>query len=158
MIAKRGLRSESGVATVEMAVFASFLCFMLAGIVDYSVMMQASVRVQAAANAGAEFGIRPGNEANYAGMQAAATAATGTGTSLTNFSVTATSLYTCTPGGGSVTSTTVCKAGTNTDAGTPIKYVVVNTSGTLPSIFTYPGMPKSLAVTGYSIMRVPWSE
>jgi len=158
MISVRKLREERGAATVEMAIFTTFLLFMLSGVVDYSVWMQATLRVQAAANAGAEFGIKPGNETNFSGMISAATIASGTGTSLTNFSATATAMYTCVPGGGAVTSTTICSAGVNQDVGTPIKYIIVNTSGTLPSIFKWPGMPTSLAVTGYSQIRVPWSK
>ena len=146
-------RSESGAAMVEFAVFLSFLCTIFAGVVDYSMAIQQTIRVETAANAGAEFGIIPGNESNISGIEAAAvTAASG----VPGFAVTASNTYECIPGGGAVTSTTTCTAAPHTDAGTPIKYIVVNTSATLPSIYAYPGMPKNLTVTGSSTMRGPW--
>ncbi len=148
-------RSESGVATLEMALILTLMVSIFAGVIDYSLATQETVSVQEAASAGAEFGVSPGNENNTAGMKAAAVAAA---YGVKNFTATASVIYTCTPGGATVTSTTTCTAATYTDAGTPIKYVVVNTSATLPSIFAYPGMPKNLTVYGYSQMRVPWSK
>jgi Flp pilus assembly protein TadG len=138
-----------------MALILTLMCTMFAGVVDYSVAIQQTLRVQEAASAGAEYGVSPGNESNLSGMEAAAVAA---GNGVPGFSAVATNLYTCIPGGGAVSSTTVCTAATYQDAGTPNKYVVVKTTATLPSIFAYPGMPKNLTVTGYSIMRVPWSK
>jgi Flp pilus assembly protein TadG len=141
-------RDESGQAMVEFAVCVSVMVLVFMGIVDYALEIQQAMQVQEAATAGASFGVIPGNEANLAGMQAAATSAA---PGVNGFTVTAANLWTCTPGGASVTSTTLCSGET------PYKYVVVTTSATVPVTWTYPGIPANLALHGSARFRVPWS-
>jgi Flp pilus assembly protein TadG len=142
------LRSERGVATVEFALFLPILAFLFIGIVDYALEIQETLQIQEAASAGAAYGVIPGNQENFTGMQtAAANAAPG----VSGFSATATNIFTCSPGGATVTSSTSCSG-----YGTPIKYVVVSTSATVPALLTYPGIPSSLTLHGSATFRVPW--
>jgi len=145
----RVLRDESGVAMVEFALFLPLLAFMFVGIVDYALYEQETLQVQEAATAGAAYGTIPGNVKALTGMQtAAANAASG----LTGFAAVATDVFTCTPGGATVTSATTCSG-----YGTPIEYVQVSTSATVPAMLAYPGMPASLTLHGQASFRVPWT-
>jgi Flp pilus assembly protein TadG len=148
-------RSQSGVATVEVAIFLSFMALVFSGVVDYSAAMQEAMRVQEAAAAGAAYGAVPGNQDNLTGMQnAAIVAASG----ISGFTAVASDVYYCIPGGTPVSYSTICPSATNEDAGTPIKYVVVTTSATVPPMFAYPGLTAHLKLQGSASFRVPWSQ
>ncbi len=141
-------RSESGVALIEFALFLPILAFLFVGIVDYALEIQEILQIQEAAAAGAAYGIIPGNQTNLTGMQTAAQKAAA---DVTGFNATAADVYTCTPGGAAVTSATTCPG-----YGTPITYVQVTTTATIPVYLAYPGMPSSLTLHGQAIYRVPW--
>jgi Flp pilus assembly protein TadG len=146
----KSLRSESGVALIEFALFLPILAFLFVGIVDYSLEIQETQQIQEAAAAGAEYGAIPGNQKNLAGMQTvAANAASG----VSGFSATASDIFTCSPGGTAVTSATTCSG-----YGTPIEYVNVTTVATIPVYLVYPGMPSSLTLHGAATYRVPWTQ
>jgi Flp pilus assembly protein TadG len=139
---------ERGSALVEFALFLALLVLIFVGVVDYGAYMQQAMQVTEAATVGAQFGAVPGNQQNLAGMQAAATSAA---SGVHGFSVTAVDVFTCTPGGAPVTSSTSCAG-----YGTPIEYVQVNTGATVPAIMAYPGMPSSLTLKGSASFRVQW--
>jgi hypothetical protein len=65
--------------------------------------------------------------------------------------VTATDVFTCTPGGAVVTSSTTC-----TGYGTPIEYVQVQTSATVPALLVYVGIASTLSLKGSASFRVQW--
>ena len=65
--AMRLLRSESGVAMVEFALFLPILAFLFVGIVDYALEIQQALQIQEAASAGAAYGAIPGNQKSFAG-------------------------------------------------------------------------------------------
>jgi Flp pilus assembly protein TadG len=140
---------ERGSALVEFAVFLALLTLFFVGVVDYALEIQQAMQVTEAATAGAEFGAIPGNQKNFSGMRAAATnAASG----VNGFAVTAVNVFSCTAGGASVSSGATCSG-----YGTPIDYVRVNTSATVPPLLAYIGMPSSLALKGSASFRVPWT-
>jgi Flp pilus assembly protein TadG len=143
------LRDEGGSALVEFAAFLSFLVFSFIGVVDYSMEIQQAMQVQEAAIAGVSFGAVPGNEKNLTGMQAAATRAA---PGVHGFAATASDLWTCTPGGASVAYSAICPGNA-----TPLLYVVVTTTATVPVLLSYVGMPANLTLHGSSIFRVPWA-
>jgi Flp pilus assembly protein TadG len=145
----RLLRSESGVALIEFSLFLPILAFLFVGIVDYALELQEGLQVQEAAAAGAAYGVTPGNQKDLAGMQ---TAAQNAALGVSGFSATAVDVYTCTPGGTTVTSGSTCSG-----YGTPITYVQVTTSATIPVFLAYPGMPSSLTLHGAATYRVPWT-
>lgn len=150
---RRFLAEDRGSALLEFALFLSPLILILVGIADYSFAIHEAMQVQQAAAAGAAWGSIPGNESNTAGMQ---TAATNAATGVPGFSVNATNLWTCTPGGASVSSTALCTSGGTTY--TPLKYVVVKTSGTVPRPLSFPGISSNGTLNGSASFRVPWSQ
>jgi Flp pilus assembly protein TadG len=145
---RRFLRSERGVALIEFALFLPILTFLFVGIVDYALEIQEAMQIQEAAAAGAAYGTIPGNQSNLTGMQ---TAAQNAAAGISGFSAVATEIYECTAGGSTVTSSTTCSG-----YGTPITYVQVTTSATIPVYLAYPGMPSSLTLHGGATYRVPW--
>ncbi len=145
----KSFEDECGSALVEFALFLSFLVLILVGVVDYGMEIQQAMQVTEAATAGAEFGEIPGNQQNLSGMQAAATSAA---SGVHGFTVTAVDAFTCTPGGVSVSRSTTCSG-----YGTPIEYVQVNTTATVPTLMVYIGMPSSLTLNGSASFRVPWT-
>jgi len=142
------LRSERGVATVEFALFLPVLAFLFIGIVNYALEIQQTMQIQEAASAGAAYGAIPGNQKSLTGMQ---TAAQNAASGVSGFSATASDIFTCSPGGTTVTSASSCSG-----YGTPIEYVQVSTSATVPALLAYPGMPSSLTLHGSATYRVPW--
>jgi len=144
------LTEDRGSALLEFALFASALTLIFVGMADYSFAIHEAMQIQEAASAGAAWGTIPGNESNTAGMQSAATSAA---TGVPGFSVTATNLWICTPGGASVSSTTICTGGV-----TPYKYVVVKTSGSVPKPLSFPGISSTGTLHGQAIFGVPWSQ
>ena len=144
----RLLRSEDGNALVELALFLPLLTFLFVGVVDYGLEIQQKMKIAEAAAAGAAFGAMPGNAKNYAGMQLAAT---NSATGVTGFSAVASTVYTCTPGGTVVSSGSSC-----TGYGTPITYVQVKASATVPTMLSFPGMPINIALQHTASYRVPW--
>jgi hypothetical protein len=51
----------------------------------------------------------------------------------------------------------VLSSATCSGYGTPIEYVQVKTSATVPTLLAYVGMPSSLALKGSATFRVPWT-
>lgn len=140
--------SESGSVLVEFAVSISVLTLVFMGIADYGLMIQQAMLVTEAAAAGAAYGAIPGNQSNLSGMQ---TAARNTASGVSGFNVTATNVFTCTPGGASVSSSATCSG-----YGTPIEYVQVTTSATVNPLLSWAGISPS-ALTGKASFRVAWT-
>jgi Flp pilus assembly protein TadG len=142
------LRSCDGSALVDFAIFLPMLVLIFVGVINYSLMIQQAMQINEAASAGAQYGAIPGNQKDFTGMQ---NAARNTALGISGFGVTAVDVFTCTPGGTAVTSTTTCSG-----YGTPIEYVKVQTSATASPVLSYVGMP-SLNLTGTAIFRVAWT-
>jgi Flp pilus assembly protein TadG len=148
----KSLGNESGQALVEFAVFISIFVLLLSGIVDYSIYIHQEMELCAAAAAGASFGIIPGNQENTAGM---ITAATHAAPDVKGLTVTATDVYMCTPGGAQVTSGAACSGSI---ASTPIMYVQVTATATVPALLKWAGISSSLQLQGKATYRVPWTS
>jgi Flp pilus assembly protein TadG len=140
---------ESGSILVEFAVSLSVLTLVFIGVADYALMIQQALLVTGAAAAGAAYGVIPGNQTNLSGMQ---TAARNTASGVSGFSVTATDVFTCTPGGASVSSSSTCSG-----YGTPIEYVQVTTSATVNPLLSWTGISAS-TLTGTASFRVAWTQ
>jgi len=142
------LSGSEGSALVEFAVCLPILSLVFVACVDYALMVQQEIQVQDAAAAGAAYGAVPGNQADLTGMQNAATnAATG----ITGFSAVATDVFTCTPGGSTVSSSAHCSG-----YGTPIEYVYVHTTATATPLLSYVGIA-GLSLQGNATYRVMWA-
>ena len=142
-------RDEGGSALVEFGLLLPLLTLLFVGIVDYALEIQQAMEIAEAAGAGAAFGAVPANVKDLAGMRAAATSAAA---DVNGFSVTASNLFTCSPGGAAVSSSATCSG-----YGTPIEYVEVQTSATVPVFLAFPGMPAGFTQHATATYRVPWT-
>lgn len=134
---------------VEFALFASVLVLIFAGIIDYSIYIRDQIELTEAAAAGAGLGAYPGQQENFTAMITIAKAAA---PDVSNVQATATNVYSCTPGGAAVASSTTCPLGT------PLMYVKVTTTGTTPAILVWSGIASSVALQGQAMYRVPWTQ
>ena len=148
------LHEERGSALVEFALILPGMLLTIGGIADYALFYQAKMQLQDQAAVGAAFGAIPGSQNNLSGMQFWATYNQQNNTmTASNYQVTATNIYTCTPGGSVVSYSTLCASN---PAGTPIEYVQVKTQGTYNSILICPGIPSQVTLTGQATYRVTW--
>lgn len=143
------LHDDHGNALIELALILPLFCLILLGTVNYSLRIQQAMQVTSAATAGAAYGLIPGNQADLTGMQNAATSAA---SGVANMTVTASQLWTCAPGGSSVLSSSTCSS-----YGTPIQYVQVHTSASVPALFAWPGLSSAMTVQQTVTYRVPWT-
>ncbi len=146
----RLLREESGSALIEFAAILSVMVFLLLGLADYSCEILWDMQVQNAAIAGAEYGAVPGNESNLPGIQSYTVALA---PYVPGVAATATNVWACTPGGASVASISLCTGNL-----TPNKYLIVNTSATVPRMMAYPGISANATLRGSAKVRVPWTQ
>jgi len=144
------LRERDGSALVEFAVFLSTLVMIFASIVDYSQAIRQEMEVTEAAAAGANYAAIPGNQTNLTAIQNVAIAAA---PDVSGISAVATNVYTCTPGGTAVTSTTTCPG-----YGTPIEYVQVKTSATFHPVLKYVVPASMTTLKGIALYRVQWTQ
>lgn len=139
------MHSRRGTATVEFALIAPLLLLLLAGVLDYTMLLRTAIAVADAARAGAQFGsLSAANAGNLAGMQAAAVNAAPDISGLT-----ATAAQTCQCSDGS---TVTC--GSGTCAMGPVRtYVQVTVQATASRVFSYSQLPFSGAVSVKASMR-----
>ena len=143
------LRSERGSAMIELAIFMSVLVLLLSGIADYAIYLHQEMELSEAAAAGAALGAVPGHQKDTSNMQLVAQQSC---PDIQNLNVTATYFYTCTPGGAQVANTAMCA-----NYGTPIMYVSVVTTATVPPALKWTGLTNNMALKGTAIYRVPWT-
>ncbi len=136
-----GLR---GIATVEFALMAPLLMLLLAGVLDFGLLLRTSTCAAVAAHAGSEYGSRsPAAAMDVAGMQAAAlNAAPG----VAGMTATATRSCKCTDG-----SSVVCSG--SCANGKILVYVEVTTQVVAHTIFSYAPLNFSGQVTSQASMR-----
>lgn len=139
-------RLRRGQSAVELALAVPVLVLLLVVGSDYSRIFYASVGVNSAARAGAQYGWQTViTAADSTGMIAAAKT---DGTNLPNLTATA-SQCTC----ASSTTVTACPTSycTNAPQGT---FVEVDTQSVFKTILNYPGIPTSTTLSGKAIMQV----
>src|SRR5437899_3144892 len=139
---RRKSRAEAGSAFIELGLFFPVLLLLLLGAIDFSRLYYASITLINAAEVGAQYGSKTvTSSSDSSGM---ATAATNDASDLTG--VTATAAQSCTCSGTS-------QACNGTCGGTKHIWVTVNTSYAFNTLFPYPGIPSSIAMTRTAVMR-----
>jgi Flp pilus assembly protein TadG len=132
-------------AMVEFALIAPLLLLLVAGAVDYSMLMRSAIAVGDAARAGAEFGsLNTTNASNTAGMQSTALNAA---PDINGISASAAKVCKCSSG-----STVNCGGGT-CPSGPVRTYVQVTVKTTINPIFSYPSLGFTGAVIATATMR-----
>jgi Flp pilus assembly protein TadG len=144
MAVGRGRSSRRrAIATVEFALVAPLLLLLLAGVLDFAMLLRTATCAAYAARAGVEFGSGSSTaSSNYTGIEAAAlNAAPG----VTGMTATATRSCQCS-GGGAVSCSGSCTGGM-------MIYVQVTTKVTAPTVFNYSGLSFPSQVTYQASMR-----
>jgi len=145
MAVGRGQRSgRRAIATVEFALVAPLLLLLLAGVLDFAMLLRTATCAAFAARAGVEYGSTSSTaSSNYTGMQTAALhAAPGVA------GMTATATRSCQCSGGSAISCSGSCTG-----GKMLIYVEVTTQVTAPTVFHYSGLSFPSLVTYQASMR-----
>ena len=133
-----------GIATVEFALMAPLLLLLLAGVLDFAMLLRTSTCAAGAARAGIEYGSRSTSSAvDYAGMQAAAL---NSAPGVSGMTATASRYCQCV-GGSQVSCTGSCTGGKM------LVYVQVVTQVTANTVFNYSGLNFSGVVTSQARMR-----
>jgi Flp pilus assembly protein TadG len=137
--------SKRGFATVEFALIAPLLLFLVAGVVDYALLMRDAIAVADAARAGAQFGsLNITNSSNTSGMQ---TAALNAAPDIKGLTATAAQVCECSNG-------TVVNCSGGTCSSGPVRtYVQVTAQTSTTAIFTFWGLPFGGTVSSTATMR-----
>jgi Flp pilus assembly protein TadG len=141
-----GKNTSQGQSTLELALLLPTLIVMLIGIAEYGRFAYAAIEVSNAAHAGVQYGAQSHiTAADNSGMQAAAIA---DAPDITVMTATASHFCICSNGSASTCLNTDCSGNRI------LEYVQVNTTATVPPIFQYPIISKTLTLTGVATMRV----
>jgi Flp pilus assembly protein TadG len=134
-----------GIATVEFALVSPLLMLLLAGVLDFGMLLRTATCAANAARAGIEYGSRSASASmDYAGMQNAVLSSTPGVAGMT-----ATVTRSCHCSGGSAVSCTGSCAN-----GKMMIYVKVTASATAHTIFNYPGLTYSNLASSSASVRV----
>jgi Flp pilus assembly protein TadG len=145
--ARAAARDVRGVAAIEFAMIVPVLLFMMVAIVDFGLAIYSDMEVQNAAQAGAQYAIAHGFNANS--ISQAVTSAT----NLAGIAVSSGPTKFCgCPSSIGVTNT-ACNS-TCSGGSTPGTYVTVSARGTYTTIVPYPLIPNSFTFTSPSTVRI----
>ena len=153
-------RGEAGTAVVEVAILAPVFIFLLVGLIEVGRFAYFALLAANAARAGAQYGAQDMTTmVDSTGMTTAAVTDAQNGLGIANWTapgaVTANCYYTTTTGGVTAGWDLCSNLTGPPPAGTTYTYYVqVNVTGTFSSILSYPGIPKTLPVSGSATMRV----
>ncbi|MFC3068851.1 TadE/TadG family type IV pilus assembly protein [Phenylobacterium soli] len=138
------LGDRRGAAAVEFALVAPILLLLMAGLVDGSRLIAASMQVNSAAQAGADFALRNGwNQAGTAAaVSAAASGLDAPGVALSQGCVANATL-------------TAAAGATCPDGRAPGRYVTVTASAPYRSVMRWPGVALPSSVSAKAVVRVP---
>ena len=144
---RRLRRDRSGVAALELALVSSILVGILIPTFDLGMGAYQKMRVQDAAEAGAQYALTSGYSA--AAITSAAQNATSLGAGVT---VTPSESCNCITGG-TIGSSVACGS-TCPDGSTAGTYVTVATQATYTLLVSYPGLASPMTLNGSAIVRI----
>jgi Flp pilus assembly protein TadG len=153
------LRSQSGQSLVEVALLTPILLALLVGGIELGRYAYISILVGNAARSGAAYGAQslPQSVDTTDIQTAADNDFQNNGQNINTLTITSTTSCGCDSGG--TTTLAGCSTANNSTAGTCaaghwVVMVSVTASGTFNSLFSYPGIPKSITVSRTSTLRV----
>lgn len=143
---RRQRKGQRGNAMLEMALGITVLSFLLIGSIDFGPMMYTAIELEAAARAGAMYGVyNASSGVDLTGMQNTALA---NAPNISGVTATASSYYQCV---GSSTQTT---ANASCPGSSLANYVSVSTSATYNTILRYGTVANPINLTRTAIMRI----
>ena len=146
-------KSRRGNMTVELALLAPVMAFMLVGAIDFGSFIFGQMKLQNASRAGAQYAIQAaGNVDDTASITAAAQAATDLEAGTTVLPV---AFCGCADGSESAYDSSTGCDGSCAGGEFPALSIRVTVANTFTPLFAYPGLPDSLALTGVTVMQVP---
>jgi len=146
-----GVRDDIGQALVELALVFPIFILLLIGAAEFGRLAYAAIEVTNAAHAAALYGAYSHITASdTAGMQLIATT-DASAPNVTSMTVTPTQFCSCSTGGTIVCSTALISCPSPARI---IESVQVNTIASVDTLFHFPGIPKTVTLTGQAIMRV----
>lgn len=154
---RQTLNRRSGQAFVELALVLPVLVLLLVGAVEVGRLAYASVEVSNAARAGVSYGAQSSTTASdLANIRLAARQDAPNVTALT---ATAIQSCSCESSAGVITAFSSCASTVTNLATCPspshiIQYVQVRTSAAVPTLFHFPGIPSTVTLGGFAVMRV----
>jgi Flp pilus assembly protein TadG len=132
------------IATVEFALVAPLLMLLLAGVLDFAMLLRTATCAADAARVGTQYGSRSASAAlDYAGMQAAAL---NSAPGVTGMTATATRSCKCVDG-------SAVSCGGSCTGGKMLVYVQVTTQAAAHTVFDYSALHFSNTVTSQASMR-----
>ena len=145
--------SRGGAVTIELALLAPVMAFMLIGAIDYGNFIYQKMEVQNASRAGVQYAIQASaNATDTSSIEAAVRAASDLPTSTTVISAT---FCGCADGTESDTDTIGSCSGACDGGEFPALSVRVTVSNTYSSMVDYPGIDDELTIIGVTVMQVP---
>ncbi len=145
--------SRGGSVTIELALLAPIMAFMLVGAIDFGGYVFGKMQLQNASRAGAQYAIQAaGNIDDTAGITAAVQAATDLEASTT---ITTQAFCGCADGGESAADNTLGCTGDCAGGEFPALSIRVTVENTFTTLFSYPGIPDTLDLTGQTVMQLP---
>jgi Flp pilus assembly protein TadG len=142
----RFLGDDRGAAAVEFGLLAPMLVAILLPMIDLGMGAYVKMRVQDAAEAGAQYALEHGYTSSS--IQSAAQNATSLGANVT---VTPSEACDCVSSG--ALSAATCGS-TCSDGSTAGTYVTVSTESTYTMLLSYPGLTNPMTLTGNAIVRI----
>jgi Flp pilus assembly protein TadG len=137
-------RLSPGQTAVELALALPLLVVLLMFVAEFLRIYYTAIELNNAARAGVQYGINsPANAADVQGMQQAAL---NDGSDITGMTATASQYCECSNG-----SSVSC--GTANACSDERVYVEVDTTATFNTLTDWPGIPKSIALSGRAVMR-----
>jgi Flp pilus assembly protein TadG len=148
---RRLAREESGTSMVEFALVAPMLIALLVGLIEIGRFAYFAILAANAARAGVQYGAQ--NLQTAADTTGITNAVVADGQNLPNWTAANGVVvhYLCSVNGGTPTN---CVTGANGPAPNTVYYVSVQVTGSFKSLLSYPGLPRTLPVSGNAIMRV----
>ena len=141
----RASTDEGGSSLIELALLLPFLFLLLVGVVDMGRAFYAAIELTSAAAAGSVYGTQ--NPTDISGMQKAALMDAGDVSGMTSVA-----MYGCECPDG--TSASISCTSIPSCTNTWLYYVQTTTTLPYKPLLIFPGVPSSLALTGFSRMRV----
>ncbi len=145
------VHDERGSSLIELALILPVLLLMLLGVLDFGLVFRQYMTVIDSVRAAGEYATIYGQQANSNQVQ---TFATQFGSGIPGYTASAALVCACNPGGGAVSCLSSCGGAVTT----PLQYMQVTATATLPLIYGVQGFPSTIPVKSIAFIRTPYTQ